>query len=68
MLSLSLLPSDRTVALQYLEELQLDLENRTLPESWVNELKGFMRGVYACWLVDAAGLDEFERFLVEKGY
>ncbi len=66
--AISLLPSDRTMALQYLEELQFDLESRNLPESWVSELKGFMRGVHASGLIDVASLDEFERFLVESGY
>jgi hypothetical protein len=66
--AISLLPSDRTMALQYLEELQFDLENRNLPESWINELKGFMRGIHASGLIDVASLDKFERLLTESGY
>ncbi len=66
--AISLLPDDRTMALQYLEELQLDLENRSLPDAWVNELKGFMKGVHACGLIDVADLDEFDRFLADSRY
>ncbi len=65
--AIGFLPKERTLALQYLEELLFDAENGNLSPAWINELKGFMRGVHASGLIDITDLDKFERSLFEQG-
>jgi hypothetical protein len=63
--AISLLPSEENMALQYLKDNLLDLENDNLSGNWKSELKGFMKGLHAGGLIDVADLDEFDQYLIE---
>lgn len=60
-------PENLTKAHDWLDDLELDIENQAAP-AWVNILKGYVRGLWAAEAITIVELDEFDEVLVECGY